>query len=488
MKLKRVIKGVDVVKINGDTERDITRVIFDSREVTPGDLFVAVKGSSSDGHIYIDKAIGSGAAAIVYEKGLFDLSSLDAGSESAVFVEVEDSHIALGQIASAYYDDPSAKLKLVGITGTNGKTTTVTLLHRLFTSLGYKCGLISTIENRVGEIKSDATHTTPDPVRINSLINEMSEAGCEFCFMEVSSHSLDQKRVAGLQFTGAIFSNITHDHLDYHKTFLEYIRVKKSFFDTLPADAFALTNLDDKNGEVMVQNCKAKIYKYSCLSPADFNCRIVEKGLDGMLIKIDNQELWSRFIGVHNAYNLLAVYAAATLLGAKKEEVLVAISALESVSGRLEYIKGGENITAVVDYAHTPDALENVLKTLKDCAGDSEIITVFGCGGNRDKTKRPEMAAVSANYSDRVVVTSDNPRFEEPESIIEDIKQGFDRSQLSRVLFITDRREAIRTSVALAKPGSIILVAGKGHENYQDVKGVKHHFDDKEILNEVFNM
>ena len=348
--------------------------------------------------------------------------------------------------------------------------------------------MISTIENRVGEVKSDATHTTPDPLKINSLLNEMSEAGCEYCFMEVSSHSLDQKRVSGLHFTGAIFSNITHDHLDYHKTFKEYIRVKKSFFDSLPADSFALTNLDDKNGEVMVQNCKARVYTYSCLSPADFNCRIVEKGLDGMLIKIDNRELWSRFIGVHNAYNLLAVYGAASLLGAGRDEILIAISALESVSGRLEYIKGGENITAVVDYAHTPDALENVLKTLKDCAGDSEIITVFGCGGNRDKTKRPEMAAVSAKYSDRVVVTSDNPRFEEPESIIEDIKQGFERSQLSRVLFITDRREAIRTSVALANPGSIILVAGKGHENYQDVKGVKHHFDDKEILNEVFNM
>lgn len=488
MKLKRVIKGVDVVSVKGEIERDIERVVFDSREVAPGDIFVAVKGNSSDGHKYIVNAVESGAVAVVYEKGLFDIGQVMNITRDVAFIEVNDSHIALGQIASAYYGDPSAKLKLVGITGTNGKTTTVTLLHRLFTSLGYKCGLISTIANWVGEVKSDATHTTPDPVKINSLLNEMSEAGCEYCFMEVSSHSLDQKRIARLSFTGAIFSNITHDHLDYHKTFIEYIRVKKSFFDSLPADAFALTNLDDKNGEVMVQNCKAKVYTYSCLSPAGFNCRIIEKGLDGMLIRIDNQELWSRFIGVHNAYNLLAVYAAATLLGAKREEILVAISALESVSGRLEYIKGGENITAVVDYAHTPDALENVLKTLKDCAGDSEIITVFGCGGNRDKTKRPEMAAVSAKYSDRVVVTSDNPRFEEPEAIIEDIKQGFERSQLSRVLFITDRKEAIRTSIALAKPGSIILVAGKGHENYQDVKGVKHHFDDKEILNEVFNM
>ncbi len=488
MKLKKLINGVNISSIKGDTDREIKRVIFDSREVGKGDMFVALKGNSSDGHSFIGSAIESGAASILFEKGLYNSDSFVTGSESPVFVEVEDSHTALGEIASTFYDEPSGKIKLVGITGTNGKTTTVTLLHRLFTSLGYKCGLISTIANYIGEERSDSTHTTPDPVKINSLLSEMNEAGCEFCFMEVSSHSLDQKRIAGLHFTGAIFSNITHDHLDYHKTFIEYIRVKKSFFDSLTAGAFALTNLDDRNGEVMVQNCSAAIYTYSCLSPASFNCKIVEKGLDGMLIKIDNQELWSRFIGVHNAYNLLAVYGAATLLGAKKEELLVAISALESVSGRLEYIKGGDNITAVVDYAHTPDALENVLKTLKDCAAGNEIITVFGCGGNRDKTKRPEMAAVSAKYSDKIVVTSDNPRFEEPESIIEDIKKGFERAQLSRVLFITDRREAIRTSVALAKPGSIILVAGKGHENYQDVKGVKHHFDDKEILNEVFNM
>ena len=322
---------------------------------------------------------------------------------------------------------------------------------------------------------------------MNSLMARMAAEGCEYCFMEVSSHSLDQKRTAGIHFTGGIFSNITHDHLDYHKTFAEYIRVKKSFFDNLGPDAFALTNIDDRNGLVMLQNTPAKKYRYSCISPADFNCRIIEKGLDGMLVKIDNQEVWTKFIGVHNAYNLLAVYSAAVLLGAGREETLVQISALTSVAGRLEYIKGFRELTAVVDYAHTPDALENVLKTLKDCADGKEIVTVFGCGGNRDKTKRPEMAKVAAKYSDKVVVTSDNPRFEEPEAIIEDIKAGFETKERARALFITDRKEAIRTALIMANPGSIVLVAGKGHENYQDVKGVKHHFDDKEVIGEVFD-
>jgi len=478
--LNRLLADLKLSAIYGDISREITGVTFDSREVTSGSLFVALKGTSSDGHKFIQSAILSGASAIVCE----EISEL---SSDVTTIVVENSHIAMGHIASALFDHPSQKLKLVGITGTNGKTTTVTLLHRVFTSMGYKCGLISTIANYIGERRYEATHTTPDPLKLNSLMAEMADEGCEFCFMEVSSHSLDQHRVSGLRFCGAIFSNITHDHLDYHKTFIEYIRVKKSLFDNLNSEAFALTNLDDKNGMVMVQNCKAKVYTYSCLSPAGFNCRIVEKGLDGMLIKIDNRELWTKFIGAHNSYNILAVYSAAILLGADKEELLISISSLESVAGRLEYIKGGEDITAVVDYAHTPDALENVLKTLKDCAVQREIITVFGCGGDRDKTKRPEMAAVSVKYSNRVVVTSDNPRFEDPEDIINDIRLGFEKSQLSAVLFITDRREAIRTSVALAKPGSIILVAGKGHETYQDIKGVKHHFDDKEILAEIFN-
>jgi UDP-N-acetylmuramoyl-L-alanyl-D-glutamate--2,6-diaminopimelate ligase len=479
--LNSLIADVKISALYGDTNKEVTGITFDSREVTPGSLFVALKGTNSDGHKFIKSAIQAGASAVVCE----DITEI---SPDVTTIVVENSHIALGHIASAFYDYPSQKMKLVGITGTNGKTTTVTLLHRLFTTMGYRCGLISTIANYVGEIRYEATHTTPDPLKLNSLMAEMAEKGCEFCFMEVSSHSLDQHRVAGLKFCGAIFSNITHDHLDYHKTFIEYIRVKKSLFDNLPSEAFALTNLDDKNGMVMVQNSKAKVYTYSCLSPAGFNCRIVEKGLDGMLIKIDNRELWTKFIGTHNAYNILAVYSAAILLGADKDELLVCISSLESVAGRLEYIKGGEDITAVVDYAHTPDALENVLRTLKDCAQQREIITVFGCGGDRDKTKRPEMAAVSVKYSHRVIVTSDNPRFENPEDIINDIRLGFEKSQLSAVLFITDRREAIRTSVALAKPGSIILVAGKGHETYQDIKGVKHHFDDKEILAEIFNL
>ena len=479
MKLNKILNNIPVTLKDLHNDPEITSVCFDSRKCTSGSLFVAVKGSASDGHEYIATAIENGAAAILCEI---------APEKCCVPVVVtNDTHAALGVAASNFYGNPSSLLKLVGITGTNGKTTTVTLLHSLFTRLGYKCGLLSTIANYIVDKEYPATHTTPDPVELNKLLGMMADAGCEFCFMEVSSHAIDQDRIAGLHFTGGIFSNITHDHLDYHKTFQEYIRAKKRFFDNLPSGAFALTNIDDKNGNVMLQNTKAVKYSYSCQSPADFNCRIIEKGLDGMMVRIDNTELWTKFIGVHNAYNLLAVYSSALLLGADKEEVLVQISNLESVSGRLEYLKGGKDITAVVDYAHTPDALENVLKTLKDCADARELITVFGCGGNRDKTKRPEMAAISAKYSDRIVVTSDNPRFENPEEIINDIKAGFETKDRARALFITDRREAIRTALALASEGAIVLVAGKGHENYQDVNGVKHHFDDKEIIAEVFN-
>lgn len=481
MLLSNIIKNIKYLKITGDTNKEISSVVFDSREVKQGSLFVALKGTTSDGHSYIASALNSGAVAILCE----DSANVPSGITTIL---VKNSHYALGVAASEFFGNPSEKVKLVGITGTNGKTTTVTLLYQLFTKLGYKCGLLSTIANYIGDQKFEATHTTPDPVSINSLLAEMAEFGCEYCFMEVSSHSLDQQRVAGLTFTGAIFSNITHDHLDYHKTFIEYIKAKKILFDNLPADCFALTNIDDKNGLVMVQNCNAKIHTYSCLSPASYNCRIIENSLDGMLLRIGNKEVWTKFIGTHNAYNLLAVYSTAILLGAAQEETLVALSSLESVSGRLEYIKGGQDITAVVDYAHTPDALENVLKTLSDSAAGREIITVFGCGGDRDKTKRPEMAQVSAKYSNKIIVTSDNPRFEEPEQIIEDIKKGFTLTERTRALFITDRREAIRTAAALAQPGSLILVAGKGHENYQDVKGVKHHFDDKEIIQEIFDI
>lgn len=481
MKTEELLRGVKISMVKNYRDADIEHICFDSRECREGSLFVALKGSASDGHNYIDKVLSAGAAVVVCEHFDFD----ETLYKDTTVILTYDSHFALGAIASNFYSNPSQDLKLTGITGTNGKTTTVTLLYRLFTKMGYKCGLLSTIVNYINEREVPSTHTTPDQITINRLLREMADEGCEYCFMEVSSHSIDQKRVAGLKFEGGIFSNITHDHLDYHKTFSEYIKCKKSFFDNLPSESFALTNIDDKNGEIMIQNTRAKSYRYSCTSPADFNCRIIEKGLDGMLVNIDGSEVWTRFIGVHNAYNLLAVYACARLLGASKEETLLEISALSSVSGRLEYIKGGDNLTAVIDYAHTPDALENVLKTLRDCADDAPIVTVFGCGGNRDKSKRPEMAVISAKYSDKVIVTSDNPRFEEPEDIINDIRAGFSREDLRKTLFITDRREAIRSAVITALPGSIILVAGKGHENYQEIKGIKHHFDDKEILAEV---
>ena len=495
MLLSNLIKGINYQKVVGDTDIDISSVVFDSREVGKGSLFVALKGSVSDGHDYIDSAVRAGAAAILCRESeesdnaqtkATSSSLLQLANNGITIIIVNDSHKALGTVAANLYDNPSAKLKLVGITGTNGKTTTVTLLYRLFTKLGYNCGLLSTIENYIGNHKVEATHTTPDPIAINSLLAQMTEAGCQYCFMEVSSHSIDQKRISGLHFTGGIFSNITHDHLDYHKSFKEYINAKKAFFDLLPKEAFVLTNIDDTNGLVMVQNTTAKVYRYSCLSPADFNCRIVETGLDGMLLKFGNREVWTSFIGAHNAYNLLVVYATATLLGAKEEETLINISSMTPVAGRLEYIKGGNGITAVVDYAHTPDALKNVLKTLKECAHDTEIVTVFGCGGDRDRSKRPEMAAISAKYSNRVVVTSDNPRFEKPDEIIAEIMTGFDVADRSKVISIANRREAIRTAIALAKPESIILVAGKGHENYQDIEGVKHHFDDKEVITETF--
>ena len=506
MLLSSLIKGIDYLRVIGDTDIDISSVVFDSRKVENGSLFVALKGSASDGHNYIESAIEAGAMAILCQKreeadtiqtvvttsnsqsahNLVQKKKNSTTNNGIATIIVADSHKALGTVAANLFDNPSEKIKLIGITGTNGKTTTVTLLYRLFSKLGYSCGLLSTIENYIGDYKVEATHTTPDPIQINGLLAQMAERGCQYCFMEVSSHSIDQQRISGLHFTGGLFSNITHDHLDYHKTFKEYIGVKKRFFDLLPKGSFALTNTDDTNGSVMVQNTTAKVYTYSCLSPADFNCRIVETGLDGMLLKFGSREVWTSFIGAHNAYNLLAVYATATLLGADQEEVLINISSMTPVAGRLEYIKGGTNITAVVDYAHTPDALKNVLKTLKECSHDTEIITVFGCGGDRDRSKRPEMAAISAKYSDRVVVTSDNPRFEKPDDIIAEVMVGFETGDRAKVISITNRREAIRAAVALAKPGSIILVAGKGHENYQDIEGVKHHFDDKEVITETF--
>ena len=456
---------------------EISSVCFDSRQCTPGSLFVAINGNEADGHKYIDKAIENGAAAVIYQDGELVLS--------VPSLQVADSRKALSEIAAEFYDYPSAKLNLVGVTGTNGKTTTATLLYQLFTKLGYCCGLISTIANYIGDKKYHTEHTTPDPVELNMLLSQMVDAGCEYCFMEVSSHSIDQDRIAGLVFKGGIFSNLTHDHLDYHKTFENYIRCKKRFFDGLPKEAFALVNVDDKNGMVMVQNTQAKVCRYSCKKSADFKCRIMEETLDGMLLKIDGISLWSRFIGSHNAYNVLAVYSAAMLLGADKEEVLTAISDLHAVAGRLEYLRGGKDLTAVVDYAHTPDALENVLKTLQEAGKGHELICVFGCGGNRDKTKRPEMAAIAAKYADKVIITSDNPRKEDPQSIIDEIKVGIPVSAAKKTVSITDRKEAIRSALMFAPAGAIILVAGKGHEDYQIIGETKYHFDDKEVISEA---
>ncbi len=460
----------------------IRSIETDSRKCTPGSLFVAVAGNATDGHKFISKAIDNGAVAVVYQnEGSFEKRS------GITYIKAASSRRALATLASRFYGDPSAKLNLVGVTGTNGKTTTATLLYRLFTSMGYACGLISTIANYVGSKKIHTEHTTPDPLELNALLAEMVASGCEYCFMEVSSHAVDQDRVAGLKFKGGIFSNLTHDHLDYHKTFAAYRDCKKAFFDSLPADAFALVNIDDANGEVMVQNCKAHIYRYSCTRMADFKCRLMEETMDGMQLTIDGTQVWTRFIGAHNAYNLLAVYAAAMLLGAGKDEVLTLLSAMKAVEGRLEYIKGGDNLTAVVDYAHTPDALENVLKTLRDAARGEYLICVFGCGGDRDKTKRPEMGQIAAKYADRVVVTSDNPRTEQPEDIIADIRAGMSAADRAKSVFITDRAEAIRSALLFAPKGAVILVAGKGHEDYQIIGTVKHHFDDKEVIREAFS-
>lgn len=478
--LNQIFDGIDVIRIDGNAAVDIENISFDSRKCVGGSLFVAVNGTEADGHRFIGKAVEAGASAVVYQEG-------DYAFEGVTTVKVADSRKALALLADNFYDHPSTKLDLVGITGTNGKSTTVTLLYDLFTALGYCCGLLSTIVNKIDGREIAADHTTPDPVQLNELLAQMADEGCQYCFMEISSHSLAQDRVAGLKFKGGIFSNITHDHLDYHKTFAEYLRCKKSFFDNLPADAFALTNVDDKNGEVMVQNTKAAISTYSCHKMADFRCKIIEEGLDGMLLEMDGRQFWSRFIGAHNAHNLLAVYSTAVLLGADKEEILVKMSALGCVPGRLEYIRGGNDFTVAVDYAHTPDGLENVLKTLREAGRDRQLICVFGCGGNRDKTKRPEMGVIAAKYADRVFVTSDNPRKEDPEAIIADIKAGLDTKMRAKSIFITDRREAIRTAIMTAPEGAVILVAGKGHEDYQIIGETKYHFDDREVVREILN-
>jgi len=481
--LKDILNKVTVKQLTGKDNLVVKEICFDSRKVQPGCLFIATRGTKTDGHEFIPMAIEKGAVAVVCEH-------IPANAPSSVtFIQVEDASYSLGLMASAFFDDPSSKLKLVGITGTNGKTTTVTLLYRMFKELGYKAGLISTVKYYVNDREVDASHTTPDAIQLNSLMHQMVEEGCEYCFMEVSSHSVVQHRIAGLQFAGGIFSNLTHDHLDFHKTFAEYLKAKQQFFDGLSSEAFALVNVDDRNGKIMAQNTKAVTKTYALHSMADFRCKILESHFDGTQLQIDGTEVWTNFIGEFNAYNLLAVYGAALLLGGKKDDVLKIISTLTSVPGRFEYLRSRTGVTAIVDYAHTPDALDNVLRAINQIrSGGEQLITVVGAGGDRDRTKRPVMAKVAVENSTKVILTSDNPRSEDPATIISEMMVGVDIPSRKRVLNITDRREAIRTAIMLAQKGDIILVAGKGHENYQEIKGVKHHFDDKEIINEQFQM
>ena len=488
MRLDKIINGSGCTVVAGDAITEIDAICNDSRKVTRGSVFVAVKGYAIDGHDYISMAIGKGAAAIVYEdRKAMERQIQGADLDGVTLIEAQSSRYALAIMAANFYDNPSHKLTLVGITGTNGKTTTVTLLYRMFMALGYNCGLLSTIANYVGTKGEEAVNTTSDPLTINSLLNEMVNAGCEYCFMEVSSIGVEQDRVAGLKFKVGIFSNLTHDHLDYHKTFAEYLRCKKQFFDTLDADAYAITNIDDRNGLVMLQNTKATQVTYSCRSMADHTCRVMEQSFEGMLLKMDGVEIWSRLIGLHNAYNLLALYTTATTLGATVEEALTAISTLAPAPGRLENIKGPRDISVIIDYAHTPDALENVLKTLREIAPERQLICLFGCGGDRDKTKRPEMGKIAEKFSDRIFVTSDNSRSEKTADIMADIKAGMDTAGKAKALFIEDREQAIRAAIMMATEGATILLAGKGHETYQIGENGKVHFDEREIVMDAFN-
>ena len=486
MRLDRIITGRGCTVIGGNDRIEVTAIHNDSRKVTPGSLFVAVKGYAADGHAYIPKAIEMGASVIVFEDQESVEPIIQMCDKQISWVKADSSRLALAVMAANFYDNPSEKLTLVGITGTNGKTTTVTLLYNMFMRMGYNCGLLSTIANYVGTKCTPAINTTSDPLTINSLMNEMVMAGCEYCFMEVSSIGVEQDRVAGLKFKAGIFSNLTHDHLDYHKTFAEYLRCKKLFFDRLPSDSYAITNIDDRNGMVMMQNTKANVVTYSCRSVADHTCRVMEQSFDGMLIKMDGTEAWSRLIGMHNAYNLLAIYTTAVTLGADPEEVLTAMSTLAPAPGRLENIKGPKDISVIIDYAHTPDALENVLKTVREIAPERQLICLFGCGGDRDKTKRPEMGKIAQKYADRIIVTSDNSRSEKTTDIMSDIKEGMDLSGRAKSLFIEDREQAIRTAVMIATEGATILLAGKGHETYQITGTEKTHFDEREIVNNIF--
>ena len=482
--LQDILYKVSIRSIHGDRDRQVDNLQTDSRQAGPGSLFIAMRGTHVDGHRFIPTVIAAGAAIIVCE----DLP--DTLQEGVTFIRVEDTATAAGIIAHNFYGQPSERLRLVGVTGTNGKTTIATLLYKLFSGLGYKCGLLSTVQNHIGERIIPATHTTPDALHLNALLKEMADEGCTHVFMETSSHAIHQHRIAGLRYAGGLFSNITHDHLDYHKTFEEYIRVKKSFFDSLPSEAFAISNADDKRGAVMLQNTNAKKYFYSLKTFAEFKGRILENNLTGLVMIINEQEVHFRLIGEFNAYNLLAVYGAAICLGEDKSEVLRRLSTLDGAEGRFDYIMSPkEKIIGIVDYAHTPDALINVLATIQKLRkGHERVITVVGCGGDRDKTKRPLMAAAAAEYSDKAILTSDNPRSEEPEQIIRDMEAGLNTAAKRKYISITDRKEAIRTALSLAGPEDIVLVAGKGHEKYQEIKGVKYPFDDKQILLEFFEL
>jgi len=482
--LHDILYKTAIVSVRGNTRIEIKDLQLDSRKVTPGSCFIAVKGSATDGHAFIETAIANGAVAVVCE----DMPA--QVNEQVNYVQVRDSALAAGNMSHLFYGAPSLSMKLIGVTGTNGKTTVATLLWKLFSALGYKCGLISTVQNQVGDEIIPATHTTPDAISINALLKKMLDAGCSHVFMECSSHAIHQQRIAGLHFTGALFTNITHDHLDYHQTFDEYIRVKKSWFDALPSTAFAISNADDKRGTVMLQNTAAKKYFYSLKTMADFKGRILDNSLTGLHMSVNDAEVWFRLIGEFNAYNLLAVYGAAVCAGEDKDTVLQLLSNLDGAEGRFDYqLSDNNGIMGIVDYAHTPDALLNVLVTIKKLRkGNEQVITVVGCGGDRDRTKRPVMAEVACAYSDKVILTSDKPRSEDPLSILADMQAGVNASAKKKVISIADRREAIKTAISLAGKDDIVLVAGKGHEKYQEIKGVKYDFDDKQVVREMFEM
>ncbi|MBA5791927.1 UDP-N-acetylmuramoyl-L-alanyl-D-glutamate--2,6-diaminopimelate ligase [Flavobacterium sp. xlx-214] len=481
-KLKDILYRVSLDAVRGTTDVVISDIVFDSRKVTPSSAFIAQKGTLSNGHDYIEKAIELGAIAVIYEDNPATFH------EGITYVKVDDANDALAHISANFFDNPSSKLTLVGVTGTNGKTTIATLLHQLFTKAGYKVGLLSTVKILVGDTTYPATHTTPDSITINRFLNQMVQEGCTHCFMEVSSHGIAQKRTAALDFKGGIFTNLSHDHLDYHKTFAEYRNVKKSFFDSLAKTSFAISNADDKNGAFMLQNCSAKKVMYSIQNVADINGKIIESQFNGMLLNINHHEVWVQLIGKFNASNLLAIYATATELGLTQEEVLLHLSTLKSVSGRFQFIVSPSKITAIVDYAHTPDALENVLKTITEIRTlNEQLITVVGCGGNRDKEKRPVMARIATEMSDTVIFTSDNPRNEDPYEILKDMEAGVEAQNTNRYITIEDRHQAIKTACKMANAGDIILIAGKGHEDYQEIKGVKHHFNDLEEVIQFLN-